>query len=152
MQPPDENTPIPQFRHSLPVLIGICLFAVAARIHLGIAQGPSAAYWQLPEKPWQTFWFGAVAAGLSIVGAVIGLKWINRPAAVLLATAAGGLSTAAHNGVFGAAMGCVIGLHIAWHFARIATWRLIQATLATIAGIVGGTLALWLDPDLSDGP
>lgn len=152
MQSPDENTPIPQFRHSLPVLIGVCVFAVAARIYLGIAQGPTAAYWQLPENPWQTFWFGAVAVALSITGAVIGLKWINRPAAVLLATAAGGLSTAAHNGVFGAATGFVIGLLIAWRFARIAAWRLIQALLVITAGIVGGTLALWLDPDLSDGP
>lgn len=148
----NEDTPIPQFRHSLTVLIGVSLFAVAARVHLGIAQGPSAAHWQLPENPWQTFSFGAVAVALSIMGAVIGLKWINRPAAVLLATVAGGLSTAAHNGVFGAAMGFVIGLLIAWHFARIAAWRLIQALLATTAGIVGGTLALWLDPDLSDGP
>ncbi|HJT34836.1 MAG TPA: hypothetical protein VJ783_22605 [Pirellulales bacterium] len=150
--PPHEDLPIPRFRHSLRVLIGICLFAVAARIHLGIAQGPNAAYWQLPESPWRTFWFGVVAVAFSIAAAVIGLKWINRPSAVLLATAVGGLSTAAHNGVFGAAMGCVIGLLIAWHFARIATWWLIQALLATIAGIVGGALALWLDPDLSDGP
>lgn len=109
MQPPNENTPIPRIRHSLPVLIGICLFAVASRIYLAIAQGPKAAYWQLPETPWHTFWFGAVAVALSVVGSMIGLKWINRPASVLLATAAGGLSTAAHNGVVGAAMGSSLG-------------------------------------------
>lgn len=133
-------------------LLATCLLAVVARINLAVTHGPNRAYWQLPESGWQCVGFVSAAIVLSVLAAIIGSRWTNRSTAVLFAIAAGAIATTGHNGVWGAFIGLLTGLLIVTRFARSAALLSIAVGLTVIGGLLGGALALCLDPDLSDGP
>jgi hypothetical protein len=131
----------------------VCLCVVAARVYLATINGTDSQLgWRLPEASSQTATLIALACVLSALAAWLGRKYFNKTAAILMAAAAGGLSTAGYNGLIGTIPGGIVGLLVASHIARRIALALLAAFSALAFGVASGTLALWLDPDLSDGP
>ena len=134
------------------VLLAVSLFVVLARGYLALVQGrQSDDRWRLAQEgELGLLVLGAVV--VSLIAAVVGRKYLNWPTALLLAVTAGGLATATHNGLMGAAAGAVVGLLVVSRWARRLTLMTIWTLLAIVVGTISGALALWLDCDLSDGP
>ena len=131
----------------------VCVCVIAARVYLVAVQGPDAkSGWQLPTGPARTIALVAMAGVLSALAALLGRRHFNKTSAVLMAAAAGGLTTAGYNGLLGAVPGAMVGLLVVSRIARRTALALLVGICAIAFGLVSGTFALWLDPDLSDGP
>jgi Leucine-rich repeat (LRR) protein len=131
----------------------VCACVVAARVYLFAIHEPgSRSGWRLPDGPLQFAGLLTLAGVLAALAAWLGLKYFNRTSAILMAAVAGGLATANSNGLIGALPGGLVGLLMASSLARRTARVLAAGTAAILLGIAGGALALWFDPDLSDGP
>lgn len=148
-----SDTSNPPAKRHWRALVGVCLFVVVARVYLSLVLGSNARYrWELPKNLGETLFLCVAVVLASLAGAFVGLRSLGKLTAVALAAAAGGLVSAAYNGLIGAALGLCIGMLVASSLARRATWWLLQALVALLSGAAVGVAALWFDPDLSDGP
>ena len=135
------------------LLLAALAFAALARGYLAMVPGIRAA-----RRISGDFGYGEaavlslVAIAASVIAVLVGRKYVNRPTAWLLAIAAGGLATATHDSFLGAFVGGATALVMVSRSVRLLMVRGLVALLAMAVGTVPGTLALWLDPDLSDGP
>ena len=153
MTQPDDGTPnLPSKRHWR-ALVGVCLFVVAARVYLSLVLGSNARYrWEFPKSVGETLVLVVGVVLASLAGAIIGRRSLGKPTAIALAKVAGGLVTAAYNGLIGAALGLLIGSLVASSLSRRAICCFVQLVLAFLWAAAAGVAALWFDADLSDGP
>lgn len=148
-----SDTSNPPAKRHWRALVGVCLFVVVARVYLSLVLGGNARYrWELPKNLGETLFLCVAVLLASLAGALVGRRSLGKPTAVALAAAAGGLVSAAYNGLIGAAIGLCIGMLVASSLARRGTVWFLQSALAALCGAATGFAALWFDPDLSDGP
>jgi hypothetical protein len=149
-QAPNQTTP---GRRQTAAFAVVCLSVVAAGAYLAAVHGSDwRAGRRLPETGALTYALIAAACLFAAVAAWFGRRYFNKTAVVFIAAAAGGLTTAGYHGLLGAIPGGVVGMLIAFHIGRRIGVALLVSLAAVGFGILSGTLALWLDPDLSDGP
>lgn len=146
----DEKPPRPpRIGRPAAVFLAVSLFVVLARGYLALVQGRESADRWRPAEGSELGLLLLAAVVVSLIAAVVGTKYLNRPTTLLLAVTAGGLATATHNGLIGAVAGTVVGLLLVSRWARRLALMTIWTLLAAIVGTITGTLALWLDRDLS---
>lgn len=150
-----DETPPRRYRvgRQTALLLAALAFAAFARGYLAMLPRIRAAR-QISDDfgLGETAVLSLVAIAASVVAVLVGRKFVNRPTAWLLAMAAGGLATAVYDAFLGALVGVAVGLLMVSRWARRLMLMGLRAVLAVGIGTVAGTLALWLDPDLSDGP
>lgn len=147
---PQRNTAA---RGQIAAFAVVCVCVVGARIYLAAIHGSDTRLgWRLPDEPAILMALLGFAGVLAAVAAVLTLKYFNKSSAFLMAAAVGGLTTAGYNGLFGAVPGGLVGLLIVSHIARRIALTAVACLAAISFGAITGMAALWLDPDLSDGP
>lgn len=139
-------------RRQMAAFAVVCACVVAARVYLIAVQGDLRSGWRMPDGLVETLALLSIAGLLAAVATRLGLRYFNKTSALLMGIAAGGLTTAGYNGLLGAVPGGLVSFLVVSRTARRTALVLLVGLAAIAFGVVSGTFALWLDPDLSDGP